>query len=455
MDGFRAVPTGLRLNIVDAHPALKRGANDHCAYGAGDSSHSAFGARDSKKLSQWKKQAWTGRSTQQPAGRPALQLAEKPALLYVVSLLVAVCFAIILSGCKGKDDSSSTSTPQVIHVPDMNLITVEPNDAPKFPVLTAGQVESATELTATGSVFPDVNREIPVISMANGRVVDIKTRLDDNVKKGQLLLKVQSPDITAAFNAYLKASNDEHMAEMAFKRADDLLHHGAISQAQLEAAEDAAKDAKADLTAAEEQLKTLGVDKDHPRSVVNVYAPISGVIVAQNVTNSAAAGVTLSGSATAFTIADLSTVWIICDVYENDIPRIQLGQQARIKLNAFPDRPLNGVISDIGPILDPSLRTAKVRIEVANPGFLRLGMFGTATFTSHAKETHAVVPADAVLHLHDRDWVFQAAGGNHFKRIEVHAGRMLDGNRQEILSGLAPGEQVVGNALLLETAGNQ
>jgi cobalt-zinc-cadmium efflux system membrane fusion protein len=223
----------------------------------------------------------------------------------------------------------------------------------------------------------------------------------------------------------------------------------------LEQAEDTEKDTKADLTAAEEQLQTLGVDKNHPSSVVSIYAPISGVIVAQNVTQSAAAGVSLSGSATAFTIADLSTVWIICDVYENDIPRLQLGQDAHIKLNSYPDRPITGRISDIGPILDPSLRTAKVRIEVRNPGFLKLGMFGTATFTSKTKETHAVVPADAVLHLHDRDWVYLPAGGNQFKRTEVRAGKMLDGNRQEILSGIQPGQQVVTNALLLETAGNQ
>ena len=188
---------------------------------------------------------------------------------------------------------------------------------------------------------------------------------------------------------------------------------------------------------------------------MNVYAPISGVIVAQNVTNASAAGVSLSGSATAFTIADFSRVWIICDVYENDIPKLQLGQEAKIKFNAFPDRPLTGHISDIGPILDPSLRTAKVRIEVANPGFLRLGMFATATFTSKSKEIHAVVPAEAVLHLHDRDWVFLPVGGNQFKRTEVHAGKMADGNRQEILSGIQPGQQVAGNALLLETAGNQ
>ena len=373
-----------------------------------------------------------------------------------LALALATALSVALSGCKGKDHGDGAPPPaQVIQVADMNLITIDSNDVAKFPLAPAGQVESASELIATGTVFPDIAREVPVISLANGRVVDIKARLDDNVKKGQLLLKVQSPDITNAFDTYLKAANDEHTANLAYMRADDLFKHGAISQATLEQAEETEKDAKADLTAAEEQLKTLGVDKSHPSSIVNVYAPISGVIVAQNVTQGAAAGVTLSGSATAFTIADLSTVWIICDVYENDIPRLQLGQEAKIKLNAFPDRPITGHISDIGPILDPSLRTAKVRIEVSNPGFLRLGMFGTATFTSRTRETHAVVPADAVLHLHDRDWVYLPAGGNQFKRTEVRAGKMLDANRQEILSGIQPGQQVVGNALLLETAGNQ
>ena len=382
----------------------------------------------------------------------SVSLAKKISL----ALALAALCGLALSGCKGKGDNDGAPPPaKVIQVADMNLVTIDANDVAKFPLATATQIESASELTATGSVFPDIAREIPVISLANGRVMDIKARLDDNVKKGQLLLKVQSPDITAAFDTYLKAANDEQLANKAFVRADDLFKHGAISQAMLEQAEDTEKDAKADLTAAEEQLKTLGVDKKHPSSIVNVYAPISGVIVAQNVTQASAAGVSLSGSATAFTIADLSVVWIVCDVYENDIPKLQLGQEAKIKLNAWPDRPLTGRISDIGPILDPSLRTAKVRIELANPGFLRLGMFGTATFTSRTKETHAVVPADAVLHLHDRDWVFLPAGGNQFKRAEVHAGKMLDNNRQEILSGIQPGQQVVTNALLLETAGNQ
>jgi membrane fusion protein, heavy metal efflux system len=363
---------------------------------------------------------------------------------------------LVLSGCKSAEKGDGAPPPaHVVQAQDMSLITVDSNDAQKFKVVAAEKIEASGELNATGAVFPDVSREIPVISLANGRVVDIKVRLDEAVKKGQLMFRVQSPDINTAFNAYLKSANDEQLANKAYIRAQDLLAHGAISQAMFEQAEDAENNAKADLTAADEQLKLYGVDKAHPSPVVNVYAPVSGVVVAQNITNGAAAGVGLAGSATAFTIADLSQVWVVCDVYENDIPKLQLGQQARITVNAYPDRPLTGRVSDIGPILDPSLRTAKVRIEVANPGFLKLGMFATATFTSRTKQAHAVVPADAVLHLHDRDWVFVPAGDNKFRRTEVRAGQIISGSRQTILSGIQPGQQVVSNALLLESAGNQ
>jgi cobalt-zinc-cadmium efflux system membrane fusion protein len=265
-----------------------------------------------------------------------------------------------------------------------------------------------------------------------------------------LLLKVQSPDITNAYDVYLKAVNDEQLTNKAYMRAKDLYAHGAIALGDVEQAEDAEKDNLADLKAAEEQLNNLGIDKNDPHSIVPVYAPISGVIVAQNVTIAAAQGVTYAGNATAFTIADLSVVWIVCDVYENDIPKLQPGQEAKIKLNAYPDRTLTGRVSDIGPVLDPAIRTAKVRIEVANPGILKLGMFVTATFESKTKQVYAVVPASAVLHLHDRDWVFVPAGGNRFRRVAVNAGEMLPGNNQRILAGISPGQQVVSNVLQLE-----
>lgn len=364
----------------------------------------------------------------------------------------AACLAACISSAACKKEfnpaDGASPSPQVVQAGNEGLVTVE--NAGQFPLVTADKVEAAAQLNVTGSVLPDVSREIPVISLANGRVVDIKAQLDDHVKKGDLLLKVQSPDVAGAFDIYLKASNDEQLANKAYVRAKSLYDHGAISQSTLEQAEDTEKDAQADLTAAEEQLKTLGVDKNHPSSVVNVYAPISGVIIAQNVTQAAAAGVNLSGSATAFTIADLSKVWIICDVYENDIPKIQLGQTAKIRIAAYPDKVLTGQVSDIGPVLDSNIRTAKVRIEIANPGILRLGMFVSATFTSRTKDPFAAIPSSAILHLHDRDWVFVPGDGNKFRRVEVGMGDTLPGNMQQVLSGIAPGQNVVRDVLNFE-----
>ena len=369
------------------------------------------------------------------------------------SFLKSVCClaaCISLTACEKKFNPADGAPPpaQSVQTGDMSLVTVDKPD--QFPLVRADQIEAPTELRVTGVVNSDIAREVPVISLASGRVVDIKARLGDDVKKGDLLLKVQSPDVTNAFDTYLKAVNDEQLANKAYTRSKDLYEHGAISLGVLEQAEDTEKDAKADLNAAEEQLNTLGIKKDHPSSIVPVYAPISGVIISQNVTNAAAAGVAFSGSSTLFTIADLSVVWILCDVYENDLPKIALGQSATIHADAYPDKPLTGRISDIQPVLDPNLRTAKVRIEVRNPGFLKVGMFVTATFQSKALADHAVVPASAVLHLHDRDWVFVPADDNKFRRVEIHGGQMLPGNRQEILSGITPGERVVSNVLQLE-----
>ena len=361
---------------------------------------------------------------------------------------VAACLSLTACGKQFDPAAGAPPAAQTTTTGDMSLVTVDKPD--QFPLVQAEQINVPTRLEVTGSVNPDIAREVPVISLASGRVVDIRARLDDNVKKGQLLLKVQSPDITNAFDTYLKAKNDELLANKAYVRAKDLYAHGALSLGALEQAEDTEDDAKADLVAAEGQLETLGVSKDHPSNIVGISAPISGVIIAQNVTTAAAAGVNFSGSSTAFTIADLSVVWVICDVYENDIPKIQLGQPAQIVLNAYPGRVLTGHISDIGPVLDPSIRTAKVRIEVPTPGILKLGMFVTATFESKTKQVHAVVPATSVLHLHDRDWVFVPAGGNNFKRVEVHAGDMLPGGKQDLVSGVNVGQQVVSNVLPLE-----
>ncbi|WP_158821303.1 efflux RND transporter periplasmic adaptor subunit [Granulicella sp. S156] len=373
-------------------------------------------------------------------------MTRKIVLKSVASLATCLLFV----GCEKKFNPSDGAPPKtnVTTTGDMSKVTVDkPN---LFLLVAAEQIEAADELTATGSVNPDISMEQPVISLANGRVVDILARIGDQVRKGQLLLKVQSPDATAAFDTYIKADADEVLARKTLVRTKDLYEHGAVPLSAVEQAEDTERDAKADLIAAEEQLRTLGIDKAHPSSIVDVKSPISGVIVAQNVTNAAATGISYAGNTGAFTVADLSHVWVICDVFENDIPKLAIGQEAKIALVAYPGKVLTGRISEIDAILDPNIRTAKVRIQVPNPGMLRLGMFVNTTFESKDLKAHPVVPAPAVLHLHDREWVFVPAGGNTFKRVEVHGGRMLDGNRQELLSGIDPGQQVVSNVLQLE-----
>ena len=296
-----------------------------------------------------------------------------------------------------------------------------------------------------------------MLSIANGRVVALHVGLGATVKKGQLVMEVQSPDVTQAFANYLKAVSDEHLTQTTLTRDKLLYSKGAIAESQLEVAENGEEDAKAALTGAEQQLHILGVDKNHPSELVRVYAPISGIVVAQNTTASGAAGINFAGAAGSLTIADLSHVWVVCDVYENDLNTVRVGEEAEIRLSAFPDKVRTGSISDIGAILDPSIRTAKVRVQVPNPdGLLRIGLFATATFHGSQAQTAIVVPSTAVLHLHDREFVFQPANGaGDFRRIPVRAGPALDGNVVEIRSGLQAGQQVVANALELQNAAGQ
>jgi len=203
-----------------------------------------------------------------------------------------------------------------------------------------------------------------------------------------------------------------------------------------------------------DRLKLLGADVDRPSPIIDIVAPASGVVTEQNVT--AAAGVkTLDNSPNLFTISDLSDVWVVCDVYENDLAKIHVNESAEIRLNAYPDRVWSARIANIGPILDPNLRTAKVRLEMHNPGLMRLGMFVTAVFHGQNREMRAVVPASAILHLHDRDWVYVPEKENTFRRVEVSGGKMLPPDLQEVASGLKPGDRVVSNALVLQNASEQ
>jgi len=359
----------------------------------------------------------------------------------------------VLAGCNGKADPNAEAPPKATVEPELDANNFKVDHADQFPLATAVEYKAVPALNVTGVVQPDIARAVPVISLASGRVVEIKARLGDTVQKGQLLLRVRSSDVSGAYQTYLKAENDERLARIQLERAQTLYDKGAIAKSALEQADDTEADAKADLNAATEQLRLLGIDKEHPSGIVDITAPISGVITDQQVTN--AAGVQGLSGPNPFTISDLSYVWIICDVYENDLDAVHVGEYADIRLNAYPNQVLKGRVDNILPILDPNIRTAKVRLEVKNPGMMRIGMFATATFYGKQPETHSAVPATAILHLHDREWVYAPLGGGHFKRVEVVTGKMLANKQQEIVSGIKPGDQVVLNALDLQSTVEQ
>jgi cobalt-zinc-cadmium efflux system membrane fusion protein len=369
---------------------------------------------------------------------------------------MAVFFTVgwFLAGCgEGKGDPRAEAPPpaKVEHEEDVNVVRVDHPE--QFPLASAVEHVATSQLVATGAVSPDISRTVPVISIATGRVVEIHARLGDTVKKGQLLLRVQSADMSSAFADYRKAVADEQLARTQLERSQLLYDKGAVSLNDLQVSQDTEDKAKVDVENTTERLRVLGGDIDHPAAMVDIRAPVSGVITDQQVTN--AAGVAGLSSPNPFTISDLSNVWILCDVYENDLANVHIGETAEIRLNAYPNKVFTGHISNVGPVLDPSLRTAKVRIEVRNPGLMRLGMFITATFHGQKKEPRASVPASAILHLHDRDWIYIPTGEKKFRRVEVVAGSSLPNNMQEIVSGIQPGQQVVSNALVLQNTVEQ
>ncbi len=329
---------------------------------------------------------------------------------------------------------------------------VEMEHPEQFPLVEVEGRKVADKTPVNGVVAPDVNRSVAVLSLSGGRVVDIKTRLGDDVKKGQLLLRIHSPDLAQAFSDFEKAQSDEILSRKQLERAKGLYANGANAAKDLEAAQDTEDKAKVDLKIAADHVRVLGGDPDHFSPVLDVRAPISGTIVEQNVTGGTGVR-SLDATPNLFTISDLSRVWILCDLYEDDISRVHLGDTAEVRFNAFQDRLFHGLVSNISRVLDSSIRSAKVRIELDNPGLvMRSGMFVTAVIRSQKTIERPVLPASAIVRLHDRYWVFQPVGGNRFLQTEVQTGPVVNDKLQQILSGIKIHDKVVVNALQFSSA---
>jgi len=373
------------------------------------------------------------------------QLDASPAWrwLSLALLLVALGVGVACS----KDTPASTSKPPITLDPD-----VYDTDQPQLFKVAPAETRSLPNLvTANGTVTPDVNRTIHVTSLGGGRVVDLKVKLGDHVEKGQTLLVISSPDLASAMSDYQKAKADQVLAQKSLDRAQMLFDRGAIAAKDLEAAQDTEDKAKVDLQTAEQHVHVLGADPAHPSPLIDLKAPVSGTIVEQNVAGSEGIK-SLDNTPNLFTIANLAEVWVVCDVFENDLGEVHLGDAAEIRLNAFPDRGFKGTVADISRVLDPNTRSAKVRIVLGNAdGSLRPGMFAVATFRSRKLTQRVVVPATAIMRLHDKDWVFRKEGASRFRKIMVQADGLAPDGMQEIRDGVKPGDMLVTNALEFST----
>jgi membrane fusion protein, heavy metal efflux system len=364
------------------------------------------------------------------------------------------CFAPLLAACLAGSMSCSSDTKAAATRTEATLEAgVYDVDRPDLFKLAEVELRSLPDvLRANGSVTPDVSRTIRVTSLGSGRVVDLQARLGDKVSKGQVLLRISSPDLATAMADYQKAQADEILSRKTLERAQLLSSRGALAEKDLQLAEDTEDKAKIDLHTAEQRVHILGGDTAQPGPLIELRAPVSGTIVEQNV--SGFEGVkSLDNSPNLFTIADLSMVWILCDVYENDLGIVGVGDAAEMRLNAHPDRIFGGVVQDVSRVLDPNTRSAKVRVVLRNPdGALRPGMFAVATFRSRRSRPRLVVPGAAIMRLQDRDWVFRKEGDRRFRRVEVHVLGEAGAGLVQVQDGLKPGDQIIATALDFSTA---
>jgi len=363
--------------------------------------------------------------------------------------------AMALAGCgsgKGERAEDMTSysskeakgaTPELFTIPQQQMSHVQ--------VVTVAPVKLTRTLRLTGAVAYNAFKTTPVITQVGGPVSRILVVPGEQVRRGQPLLEVSSPDYSQLRATYLKARDVSRVADKNFARAEDLYAHHAISERDLLQAESDRNQAKADFDATEQGLRILGVpkpdelDKIPSTPELPLLSPIGGEVVERLV----APGQLLQAGVTqAFTISDMSTVWVLVNVYQNDLAYVKAGDAVTVQTDSYPDI-FHGKISFLSPALDPTTRTLQARLEVENPGKkLKKDMYCVATVTAGVIQNAIAVPDAAILRDdQNQPFVYVVTGSNQFGRRGVEIGQSQAGQTQ-VLKGLSAGEKVVGDGSL-------
>ena len=368
---------------------------------------------------------------------------------------MALAFALTLTACSSGDrkgagqmtsysaNGSQSTTPQLFTIPQDQMSHVQ--------VVTVEPTKLTRTLRLTGAVAYNAFNTTPVITQVGGPVSRILVVPGQHVKAGQPMLDVSSPDYSQLLDAYLKAADSFRLADKNWVRAQDLYQHHAIAQRDLEQAESDRNQAQADLNAADQGMRILGIKnpgdlaKAPSSALIPVLAPIGGEVVERLVSPGQ---VVLAGQTQAFTISDLNTVWVLANVYQADLADVRTGDDVVVQTDAYPGS-FHGRISYVSPALDPNTRTLQARIVVDNPGEkLKRDMYCTVTVTAGSIPNAIAVPDSSVLRDdNNQPFVYLAIGANQFGRRDVEIGQSLEGKTQ-ILRGLSPGEKVVGDGSL-------
>ena len=367
----------------------------------------------------------------------------------------ALACLLVVTACSSRDRESAdqmtsfsakaaaSATPRLFTIPEDQMAHIQ--------VVTVQPATLTRTLRLTGAVAYNAFKTTPVITQVGGPVTRILVVPGQHVTAGQPMLEVSSPDYSQLLDAYLKAADSSRLAEQNYARAQDLYQHHAIAQRDLEQAESDRNQARADLNAAEEGMKILGIKNPatlatSPASAqIPVLAPIGGEVVERLVSPGQ---VVQAGQTQAFTISDLSTVWVLANVYQADLAFVRSGQDVSVQTDAYPQA-FHGRISYVAPALDPNTRTLQARVVVDNPGEkLKRDMYCTVTVTAGNLANAITVPDSSVLRdENNQPYVYVAVGANQFGRRDIDIGQSEHGLTQ-VLKGLSPGDRVVGDGSL-------
>lgn len=329
----------------------------------------------------------------------------------------------------------------VLHGPSASYVTVEP----------AQPATHSHARTLVARVAFDDRRVAALGPPVQGRVASVNVIAGDRVEKDAPLLTIHAPDIAAAVAQVAETHTARLLAERNFERAGMLVQRGAGSESDRLTAEAALVQAKSEESRARSALQALG--GAHGSSDYVLRSPIAGIVVERNV--SVGAEVNTDQAQPCITIADLSRIWVVADVYEQDLGRVHVGDAATVEVLAFPGRAFSGQITYVGHTVDPQSRVAHARVELSNPDFaLRPGMFANVRAQGLA-EGVAEIPISSVLARRDQFFVFVRNKDGAYAQREVRAGEQ-HGQHIAILSGLAPGDPVVTEgAILLDAEANE